>query len=209
MTIKANLIVAEMDPSRIGVACRAVTHELIPRFQAQRGAHRGYWMVKRTTGEVLVVTTWEDEDALEAARAADGAHRANVAERTGLGIRDVQTMDVLESGDAGSTPTTAARWVSAMWFDAPRSDRSAVLAAEHRAAVAGERGSAGFCGSCWLADLATGAGLALSFWERPAGTPGWRRALPRGLGPTVTRGAEFESLGVDAPRRAHPAPPTC
>jgi acyl-CoA hydrolase len=179
--MKANLIVAEMDPSRVDVACRAVTHELIPNFRTQPGADRGYWMVNRRTGEVLVLTTWDDEEALDAARAADGAHRG-VAERTGLAIRGIQTMDVLDANDAGLTSTPATRWARATWVEgAPP--------AEH------PETARGFCGSYRLGDPVNGAGLVLSFWDGPD------RALRHEVGPRVNRVGEFECIGVAAPDR--------
>ena len=180
--MKANLIMAEMDPSRIGVACRAVTHELIPGFQAQRGAGCGYWMVNRTNGEVLVLTTWRDEAALEDGRAGDRARRTNVAERTGLGIRAVRTMDVLDADDARLMLTAGTRWVRTLWFDGAR-----------REDAAHERGSPGFCGGYVLSDPATDTGLALSFWADPPG-------LDDALGSLGGRSGEFESVGVAHPQ---------
>jgi len=208
--MKANLIVGEMDPSRIGVACRAVSHELIPHFQAQPGAAHGYWMVNRTTGEVLVLTIWEDEEALATARATPGANRANVAERTGLGIRVVQIMDVLDSKEPALTLTAAARWARVTWFDDGWPDRRKGRPAERREAVADERRRPGFCGSYLLGDPATRAGLALSFWDGPSGTPDETREVStHRVGSTANRIGEFESLGVAATARPGPPyPPT-
>jgi len=204
--MKANLIVAEIDPSRIDVACRAVAHELIPHFKEQPGAGSGYWMVNRSTGEVLVMTTWGDEEALGAVRAADRSHRANVAERTGLWIRVIHTMDVLSLEDVGLTLTPAARWVRAMWVE--RSDRRDALSEKHAEAVADQQRSPGFCGSCRLSDAATGAEFALSFWDGPAelhetraDNPHHQRGLQHELDFTVSGVGEFESIAVAAPAR--------
>jgi hypothetical protein len=177
VVVNANVVVAEMDPSRIDVACRAVTHELIPFFRAQPGAGSAYWMVDRTTGEVLVLTTWDDEGALAAVLATDGGHRASVAGRTGLVIRSVTSMEVLEAYDAGLTSTAAARWARATWSGVAASDR---------------RGP-GPCGAYRLNDAATGATLALSFWDRPPAEP------DRGV--TPPRVAELHGVGVAARTR--------
>ena len=185
-----------MDPSRIDVACRAVTYELIPRFRAQAGAGRGYWMVNRATGEVLVVTTWESEAALEAARAGAGVHRGNVAARTGLGVRSVHTMDVVASESASLSVAATPRAARAVWFAGTASDRPAGLADERRVP--------GFCGSYVLGDPAAGGGLALSFWEEPSRTPDEGRAAGAGRRPprhqevdaTANPVGEFDCVGV-------------
>src|SRR6059036_3576784 len=108
----AKVVEADMDPSRIDVAARAVRYDLIPYFEAQPGARRGFWMANRTSGEVLVVTIWSDRDSLDAGRSADGANRANVVERTGLTIRVVQTMEVLTATDPDLT-VGPVRWARA------------------------------------------------------------------------------------------------
>ena len=159
--MRANLVVAEMDPSRVDVACRAVTHELLPFFQAQRGAGSGYWMVDRATGEVLVLTTWDDEDALTAVRATDCSHRARAAGRTGLVVRSITSLDVVESDDAGLTPTPVSRWARATWTGVAAGDRRAAVAADERQGPAP-------CGTCRLHDAATGACVALRLWDQPS-----------------------------------------
>jgi hypothetical protein len=98
--MKAHVVVADMDPSRIDVARRAVTHDLIPHFRAQAGAVSGYWLVNRATGEVLVLTMWDDDATVDVGRSTSIAPGTNLADRTGLGIRVVCTMDVLGRGDA-------------------------------------------------------------------------------------------------------------
>lgn len=203
--MKARVVVAEMDPSRIDVACRAVTHELIPHFRAQPGAGSAYWMADRISGEVLVLTTWDDEDALAAVRASDRSHGASVAGRTGLVIRVVRSMDVVESDDAGLTPTAAARWARATWTGVAAGDRRAGPAAARPEAVADERRGPDPCGAYRLNDAATGDRLAVALWDRsPAEPDGNRRgSAPAqrplvGLSVAVRRVAELQGLGVVA-----------
>ncbi len=203
--MKANLVVAELEPSRIDVACRAVSHELIPLFQAQPGARSAYWLVDRNTGEMLVVTTWDDEDALSAERAADRSHRASVAERTGLMIRAVTSMDVLESDDAGLTLTAVARWARVTWIGAAARDRQAGPVTERPHAIADERRHPGRCGAHLLNNAATGDRLAVSLWDRPPAEPDGSRdgSAPEqrpflDLGVAARRLAELQGLGVVA-----------
>ncbi len=203
--MKANLVVAELEPSRIDVACRAVSHELIPLFQAQPGARTAYWLADRNTGEVLVMTTWDDEDALAAERATDRSHRASVAERTGLMIRAVTSMDVLESDDAGLTLTAVARWARVTWIGVAARDRRPGPVTQRPDAGADERGDPGPCGGYLLNNAATGDVLAVSLWDRPpaepdssreGSAPEQRRLLD--LGVVVRRLAELQGLGVVA-----------
>ncbi|MEO7572640.1 MAG: hypothetical protein ABIX10_09400 [Acidimicrobiales bacterium] len=190
--MKANVIVAEMDPSRIDVARRALTHEVIPRFRAQPGSARGHWMVNRSTGELLVLTTWEDAEAMAAGLAADRTSRANLAERTGLGIRATRTMEVLGSTDAEPTGTPAARWVHATWVQdpGPEASPSGTIFDDARPAP-------GSCGTYRLRDPETGTGLLLSFWARDDGR---HRDLAHGL--TVQRITVYEAIGATGPLRA-------
>lgn len=203
--MKANLVVAEMDPSRIDVACRAVSHELISLFQEQPGARRAYWLVDRNTGEVLVMTTWVDDEALAAERATDRSHHASVAERTGFMIRAVTSMDVLESDDAGLTLTAVARWARVTWIGVAARDRRAGPATERPEAVADERRHPGPCGAYLLNDAATGDRLAVSLWDRPPAEPNGGRggSAPEqrpllDLGVAVRRVAELQGVAVVA-----------
>jgi hypothetical protein len=183
----AKLVEAEMDPSRIDVAARAVKYDLIPDFEAQPGARRGFWMANRTSGEVLVVTIWSDQDSLDAGRSTDGTDRANVVERTGLSIRAVHTMEVLCASDPDLTVTV--RGARAMWIGGMATDRGRDLAAMRA------------CASYWFGDAATGAGLVLSLRDGPFELRGERsrdrrRRLEDALDCTISRVSAYESLGI-------------
>src|SRR4051794_35030952 len=112
--MRANVVEADMDPSRIDVASRAVKYDLIPDFEVQPGARRGLWLANRTSGEVLVVTIWSDQGSLDAGRSALGANRANAVERTGLSIRVIHTLEVLTATDPELT-VSPVRWARATW----------------------------------------------------------------------------------------------
>jgi hypothetical protein len=183
--VKAHVLVAEMDPSRIDVARRALTHEVIPHFRAQPGSGRGHWMVHRTTGELLVLTTWDDDEAMAAGLTADRTHRAHLAERAGLSIRATHAMDVLGSTDVESTGMPTARWVHATWI------KGTAPATGPSGATFDEQSAPGFCGGYRLCDPETGAGLVLTFWTRDDGR---RRGPAHGL--TVERIAVYQTIGV-------------
>ena len=186
--MKANLIVAEMDPSRIDVARRALTHEVIPNFRVQPGSRYGHWMVHRTSGELLVLTTWADDETMVVGLAADRANSANFAERTGLGIRARHKMEVLGSTDSELTTAPAARWVHATWVQDLGSNASP------SGAILDARAEPGSCGTYRLRDPETSIGLLLSFWARDVGQ---QRDLGHGL--TVQRITIYEAIGAAGP----------
>jgi hypothetical protein len=180
-----------MDPTRVDVAARAVKYDVIPHFEAQRGARRGLWMANRASGEVLVVTIWLDRRSLSGVRPADGALRADVIERTGLSTRMVHTMEVL--GATPPDPTwSPARSVRATWVAGVAPGRV------HHPGPA--RRSSGFCGGYWFAEATTGTGLVLSLWDGPAdrGCERPARLIEDALGGSISRTGEYELLGVAA-----------
>lgn len=194
-----------MDPSRIDVAARAVKYDLIPYFEAQPGARRGFWMANRTNGEALVVTIWSDQDSLDASRSAGGADRANVVERTGLSIRVVQTMEVLDATMPGLA-VAPVRWARATWIEGVAGDRGPDPAMGRANVLTDQGGRSGFCGSYWLGDATTGAGLVLSLWDGPderreteRNRRRGQRRLEEALDCTVNRVSAYESLG-ESPR---------
>ena len=201
----AKLVEAELDPSRIDVAARAVKYDLIPNFERQPGACRGFWMANRTSGEVLVVTIWSDQDSLDAGRSADGANRANVVERTGLSIRVVHTMEVLTATDPDLT-VAPVRWARATWIGGVATDRGRDLATMRANVLTDQRRSSGFCGGYWFGDATTGAGLVLSLRDGPTELRGSERTRDRRqrrledtLDCTISRVSAYETLGVAAP----------
>jgi hypothetical protein len=201
----AKLVEAEMDPSRIDVAARAVKYDLMPNFETQPGARRGFWMANRTSGEVLVVTIWSDQDSLDTGRSADGTNRANVVERTGLSIRVVQTMEVLTATDPDLT-VAPVRWARATWIGGVATDHGRDLATMRADVLTDQQRSSGFCGGYWFGDATTGAGLVLSLRDGPAELRGSernrdrrQRRLEDTLDCTISRVSAYETLGVAAP----------
>ena len=186
----ANLVIAEMDPSRIDVARRALSYEVIPRFSAQPGARCGHWMVHRTTGELLVLTTWDDASSMVAGTDADRNLPAELTERTGLWVRSRDAMEVLGSVAPAATGAAGAQWVLAEWFPATTSGSepsSPLLEGQPLEAR----------GSYWLGDPVTGARLALSFWSVP---------VPRATNaPIGDRAVVYESIGTAVPPGIDPS----
>ena len=193
----SKVVEADMDPSRIDVVARAVKYDLIPHFEAQRGARRGFWMANRTSGKVLVVTIWSDQDSLDAGGSADGANRANVVERTGLSIRVVETMEVLTATDPDLIAAPV-RWARATWIAGGATDPDAHLAKMRAIGPADQRRTSCFRGAYWFGDTTTSAGdLVLSLWDGPAEP----RPLEDALGCTINRVSAYESLGIAAAPR--------
>lgn len=203
MSMKATVVLARLEPGRIPDAARAVEEEVAPALCARAGARRGYWMVDRHSGQVLIVTVWADETARRAAAAAEGARRAVVGERVGLRVLGTQSFDVAGSVDEhlGSAPRV--RWVRATWVAHIGADQRGVLPQLYHEAVPDQARTRGFCASYWLVDPLSGAGLGLSMWEGPDELRGSltssrrrRRRFEAVLGCTVDGVHEYEALAV-------------
>lgn len=202
----AKVVQAHIDPTHIDTAARAVEEELIPLFMEHRGALQGYWMANRVSGQVLALTCWSDLDSLDASRASDGEERALIAERLGLHIRVIRTLDVLGVYEHDVVHTPVLRWVRATWVEGLAPVLEASLRDLHHDVVRVEARSAGFCGSYWLADRATGNGLELSLWSDLAElrdneheSKRRRKWFERTVGCRTDLVAEYEALGVVAP----------
>lgn len=60
----ANVVTGRVDPDADE---RVVRERLVPAFQHVHGYQNGYWLRQLTGDEVLAVTFWESEEALQAA----------------------------------------------------------------------------------------------------------------------------------------------
>lgn len=201
----AKVVQGDIDPRRIDEAAAAVQEELIPLFLAHDGAVQGYWMADRSSGRVVVMTSWADRRCLEAARAADGQERTGVAERLGLRVVAIDTMDVLGAYEAPHETQSAHtwRWARVTWVEgvSPSLDQS--LRQMYRDLLPAERRSVGHCGTYWFADLRAGAGLGLSLWsdhrDGRASEPESRQKrkwFEATVGCRIDHVGEYEALGV-------------
>lgn len=134
----AKLVQGAIDMNALENAARAVVRELMPRFVAHRGARQGFWMANRSTGSILILTTWSDQAALEAAAAADGADRTRVAERVGLRIQTVETVQVMPAHHRDPIGARVFRWIRATWVEGLSPTRASALPARYPA-VASEQ----------------------------------------------------------------------
>jgi hypothetical protein len=202
----AKLVHARIRPERLELAARAVEDELAPAFAAHPGACLGCWMGNRTNGHVLTMTLWADESCLHAEQAADGAERTRVAERIGLELHAVETLEVVAVHDLDvglGSGEIAPRWARVTWVEGVEPWALDHLPELHASITPDQEASDGFCASYWLADHDTGDGMALSTWASAAslreGEPDSRRRrrqVERALGCHVAMVAEYEALGV-------------
>jgi hypothetical protein len=205
----AKLITANIEPRSVDDAARAVEEELLPAFLAHPGARHGYWMADRTSGEVLAVTCWSDLASLKKVRAKDGAERAQIAERIGLRIRAIVTLEVLASRHSDIVDKSVTRCARATWVRGVSPDLRADLPAIYREIVSAQVRSRGFCASYWLGDHERGNGLALSVWtglpelrESDSDSKRRRRWFEQTVGCEIDRVREYEAIGVTADRSA-------
>jgi heme-degrading monooxygenase HmoA len=211
MTV-AKLIRGTIDPDAVDTAAAAVMQELAPRFLELPGARQGYWMADRASGNVLIVTTWSDEAAMQMASAADGRQRARIAERVGLHTRAVHSLEAIASHHDDPIGIPVFRWARATWVEGLSPQLAAQVPARRPAVVADQARSPGYRGSHWLARTATGDGLALSFWDTEqdvrasaGGSRRRRRGLEREFRFRVDRVEHFEGIGVALAASAEPS----
>lgn len=207
----AKLVLGDLAPHRLPAGTRAVHEEFVPSFLEHRGARQGYWMANAHSGHVLAMTTWCDAASLEAARAADGAARARTAERLGLQIHAVQSMEVLGSRACDTPDRPVGRWARATWVGGISTDLGPSIRAVYQEVVVTQATSPGFCASFWLADPETGNGLALSMWESAADLRDGeqdsrrrRRHFERAVGCSVDLVTEYEVLAEATPVAVEP-----
>jgi hypothetical protein len=198
--MRAKVLQAQLDPSRIDEAAAAVEEELIPLFVATHGAQDGYWMVDRTNGDVFVMTCWSD-DAVESETASAGRERSRVSERLGLRTRAVHTFDVV-GHEAREAPERQSRWARVSWVDGLSRDLDPSLRAMHE-----EMKDAGHLddlrANYWLADYESGNGVGISLWANEQevrasaeASRRMRRWFEDRAGRRIHISHEYEAMGV-------------
>lgn len=199
----SKLVHAGIDPRHVSDAARAVVEELIPAFVAHPGALRGYWMVERDSGHVLVMTGWSDEASLHAEQASDGLERTLVAEHIGLRIHAVQHLEVVAMHELGVTGGLEPHWVRVTWVEGVPPGLVDDLAEMHDEKVSHQVRSGGLRASYWLADRSTGDGVAFSMWDSSedlaASEPDShrrRRRFRQAMGCRIAAVTTYRALGV-------------
>ena len=199
----SKLVHAGIDARHIDDAARAVVDELIPSFAAHPGARLGYWMVERASGHVLAMTGWSNVYALHSEQAADGMERATIAEHVGLRVYAVQHLEVVAMHEVGATDGAEPHWVRVTWVEGVPEHLVDDLAELHDDKVSHQLRSGGLRASYWLADRATGDGVAFSMWDTAEDLAASerdshrrRRRFRREMGCRIAMVATYEALGV-------------
>lgn len=201
--MKAALVHAEMDPSRVAEAARMVERDLVPGFLGHVGARHGYWMVHRPTGNLLILTLWESAEHMGAAASASAARNEVVGTALGVDGSAVYALDVAGAHEERLDQVPRVRWVRATWVEDLHAGQRGELPALFREAVPDQVRLRGFCASYWLVNPVLGSAVGFTFWE---GAPDIRdsddaarrrrRRIEAVLGCRVTGVAELEALGV-------------
>ncbi|CAN5535621.1 hypothetical protein BH10ACT3_BH10ACT3_19170 [soil metagenome] len=197
----AKLVSAHIDPESICSATDAVADELVPAVLAHPGALKAFWMVHPTSGRVLAMTSWSDAASLLAGQAADGSERAQIAERIGLRVETVQTLEIVAAHEPPADDLDNL-WVRATCFEGIAADRIDHLREVYDQTLSDQLRAGGFRGSYWLADREARHGLALSFWSESTdlsrgelNSRRRRHQVERTLGCTVNLIAEYRAIG--------------
>jgi len=135
---------------------------LISDFLAAASSEQGYWLLRRSTGQVMEITCWRDLAALQAASAEHGARRAAFAEQFGISVGAVISAEVV--GYAEGIDDECPRWARSSWVCGLTRDHDSLLRSLHPGIAAGQAAAPGFASGYWLADYNTGNGIGLSLW---------------------------------------------
>jgi heme-degrading monooxygenase HmoA len=82
-------------PDKLEEARSMIEGEIIPEAKGLSGFINGYWMVDRSSGEVVTVTLWDTEANLIASEEGAAKVRDHAAERTGGSITSVDRYEVI------------------------------------------------------------------------------------------------------------------
>lgn len=77
-------------PANIDAFIEEFRNTAVPAFMDMRGLCSAHLLTDRNTGRCLVITAWEDADALAASRSATARQRANMASVTHMQVRSVE-----------------------------------------------------------------------------------------------------------------------
>jgi heme-degrading monooxygenase HmoA len=81
-------------PEQMDEALRHLRERIIPRIQQQDGYNGFISLGERETGEVIGISLWESERALQATEEEANSLRAETAEATGAAIASVESYEV-------------------------------------------------------------------------------------------------------------------
>lgn len=171
-------------------------------------------MVERASGHVLVMTGWSDEAVMHSEQASDGMERTTIAEHVGLRIYAVQHLEVVAMHEIEPIEATRTHWVRVTWVEGVPASRMSGLAELHDEKVSEQAASGDLRASYWLADPATGDGVAFSMWDTAAGiavsepdSNRRRRSFQDEFGCRIAMVATYEALGVVLPSTPDPSTP--
>jgi hypothetical protein len=95
-TLRGHLTRIRTHPGTLGDGIERVRRSLLPMFMDQPGSRHATCMADRDSGTIVVVTSWQDEDALAEAAPAMGRARTEVVEATGALVSQSGTYDLNE-----------------------------------------------------------------------------------------------------------------
>jgi hypothetical protein len=202
----ANLARVRFDRKLVDQAIGLVRTHLVPGFVTQPGSRYGYWMVDRTTGHAVVVTCWDNREAIEDSRAELGAARAMVMDELDALLIETGIYSVHACAGDGVPISGQSAWSRITFVEGLASEVDDPDDVLFRSALRRYEGYAGFLSMCWLVDAPSGNGLAIVTWDTKASRTAsesasrrTRRHVERALRCRIDGVEEVETIAVATP----------
>jgi hypothetical protein len=173
-TLRGHLTRIRTHPGTLGDGIERVRRSLLPMFMDQPGSRHATCMADRDSGTIVMVTSWQDEDALAEAAPAMGRARTEVVEAIGALVSQSGTYDLNELDVGGPHLGGDGAWSLVVTVEGlPTSGRGVDDAGIGRM-LRVRADSQGFRAACWLVDPSTGNGVVMAGWDRPERAEGHR-----------------------------------
>lgn len=202
----ASLARVRFDRQLADQAIDLVKTHLVPAFVAQPGSRYGYWMVDRTTGHAVVVTCWDNREAIGDSRAELGAVRAMVIDELDALLTETGIYAVHGCSGDGVPISGELAWSRVTFVEGLGPDLDDPDNVLFRTALRRYEDRAGFLSMCWLVDVPSGNGLSIVTWDTKAACtasePASRRTrqqVEQAFGCRIDGVEEVETIAVAAP----------
>lgn len=194
-----------MDPTRVDDAAALVRSDLVPLFEGLDGACHGWWMADVDKGDILAVTCWEDIGWWEASHAEVGRARTAIVEELDALPVNAENNEVYGVEHHETLHPRRDTWSRVIWAEGLNHAARGLAGGLFENTASAHREKPGFLSACWLADLDTGNGLAITTWDTADAIAAdehdskkRRRQVSKALGCTIEGIQVYRTVGTSA-----------